>query len=133
MRFISEVREVEEAGGGAGVGGMVELMVEVGVTVHEEAVEEHEGLEGDNPVPGLGEAAGNGGDAGGDVGAGGGGEEEYLADVLVLGGVIVVAGGSDDGHLHLRDHAAAHLCQPNAGLVLHGAYGPSDSARCHLL
>jgi len=115
------------------MGGEEDLLLVGGVAVSEEAVDEDQGLEGDRPTAGLGEATGQTGDALADVVAGVAGEAEYLSDVPLLGRVLVVACGLDDGHVEVGDGvAAADLGQADAGLVLNRAHHLSDLAGCHI-
>lgn len=71
---------------------------EIGVAVLEDSEDEHEGLDGDDPVAGLADAFGDGLGAGGGVGFGGGDEGEDLTDVLVVDRNDVVGGGLEDGN-----------------------------------
>lgn len=76
---------------------MEDLNGEEGVAILEDTEDEHEGLEGDDPVASLADAFGDGLGAGGGVGLGGGDEGEDLMDVLVVDGNDVVGGGLEDG------------------------------------
>lgn len=102
------------------------------VSFVEEAVDEHQGLEGDHPVARLPEAPGDGGDAGEDVAAGEGGEVEDLADVLLARGVVVVARGFHDGYFQIWGRVARDFRDPDARLILNRSDRFSD-ARRHLL
>lgn len=75
---------------------MEDLDGEIGVAVLEDAEDEHEGLEGDDPVAGLADAFGDGLGAGGGVGFGGGNQGQDLMDVLVVDRNDVVGRGLED-------------------------------------
>lgn len=95
---------------------------------------EDEGFESDGPAASLAETAGEGGNAGVDVGAGVAGEAEDFTDVAFFGGVFVVAGGFDDGDVEVGDGGAvADFGDADAGLVFDGANGAPESAWSHEL
>ena len=102
--LIAKIGHVEDAG--AASGGEEDLLLVGGVSFDEEAVNEHEGFEGDGPVLGLVEAAGEGVDAGGDEGTGVAGQAQDLPHVPLLGGVFFVSGGFDDGHVQIGEGVA---------------------------
>ncbi|VFQ66467.1 unnamed protein product [Cuscuta campestris] len=69
----------------------------------ENAVQEHEGLEGDDPAPGLLQTGRNGPQDGAEIGAGREADPvAHLIDAALVDGEFVVGGGSDDGGLDFR-------------------------------
>lgn len=95
---VPEVGEVED--GGATLHGTEYFLGEMGVALLEDFEGEGEGLEGDHPVLGAGEAAGKGVDAGRGALWGGGSEEEDLMDMAVFND-FVVRGCLEDGDVEV--------------------------------
>ena len=127
---VTKVGHVKHAS--AAASGEEDLLLVSRVAVGEETVDEDEGFEGDGPAASLAETAGEGGDAGVDVGAGVAGEAEDFTDVAFFGGVFVVAGGFDDGDVEVGDGGAVtDFGDAYAGLVFDGADGSPESARSH--
>lgn len=124
---VSKGGEVEDLG--AGFHGVEDLSGEMRVAVLEDSEDEHEGLEGDDPVASLAEAFGDGLGARGGVDLVGGDGLEDLSQVAVL--VVVVEGdfvmgsGFEDRNLEVDGGAAAigarDLRYAYARLVLHCA------------
>lgn len=93
---------------------------------------QHEGLEGDGPVLGLVESAGEGVYAGGDESAGVAGQAEDLPDVPLLCRVLFMPGSFDNGDVEIGEGvAAADFRKPYARRVLHSSKSSSDLAWRH--
>lgn len=127
MRLVAEVGHVEHPR--PTPSGVEDLFLEERVPFVEEAVDEHQGLECDDPVASFTKATRDGGDAGEDVAAGEGGEAEDLADVLLARGVVVVARGFHDGYLQIWRHVARYFRDPDACLVLNRSDRFADTRR----
>lgn len=103
-----------------------------GVSLREEAVDDHESFDGDHPIVGLVEALGEGGHAGAHVGEGAASEVDDIDDVPLRRGPLVVACGLDNGYIEEGDGVAgAELGEAYARLVLDPANGSSECAWGH--
>ena len=105
----------------AGDVGAAELLLESAVAAAEKAVNEEEGLEGDEAVSGLSQAArdsfGEESDGGGRVGD----EEEDFMHVFVINGRFIMGGSPDHRHLYLGKASMMMIYHglPNGSMVLH--------------
>lgn len=75
---------------------MHDLLLEGGVSVDQESVNEQEGFDGDDPIASLVEPLGNGDERSVDVASGKRRQCQDFSDVFFIGGDLFVAGGFDD-------------------------------------